>query len=78
MFHPFLTFNTVNFVVALLALNQFFFCMKKGTLIIKELLWEPRQSTMKEGANKRVQIKDSSSAGVSLFLDMLLGLGFGV
>ncbi|CAE7277752.1 unnamed protein product [Symbiodinium natans] len=29
------------------------------------------QSTMKEGANKRVQIKDSSSAGVSLFLDML-------
>eukprot|EP00439_Symbiodinium_sp_Y106_P054300 s201_g7.t1 len=29
------------------------------------------QSTMKEGANKRVQIKDSPSAGVSLFLEML-------
>ncbi|CAE7270533.1 unnamed protein product, partial [Symbiodinium microadriaticum] len=29
------------------------------------------QSTMKEGSNKRVQIKDSPSAGVSLFLEML-------
>ena len=26
---------------------------------------------MKEGANRRIQVKDSSSQGVTLFLDML-------